>query len=120
MDPTLGQEIRRLRIKAGYTLTRFAKELGITAPYLSDIEHDRRRPSEEKLRQIAEKLKPVGATYDGLERLITRLDQEIRGWADATPGARALLRKLRESGRDPREVLREIEEAEKRNRKKKK
>jgi len=119
MAPTLGQEIRRLRTAAQYTLTRFATELDISAPYLSDIERDRRRPPEKTLRLIADKLKGVGAKYEDLEALVTRIDQDTRAWADATPGVREMLRKVRESGRDPREVLREIEETEKNKDKKK-
>lgn len=120
MAQTLGQEIRRLRTAAEYTLTRFAAELDISAPYLSDIERDRRRPPEKTLRLIADKLKGVGAKYEDLEALVTRIDQDTRAWADATPGVREMLRKVRESGRDPREVLREIEETEKNNKGKKK
>lgn len=108
-----------MRTAAQYTLTRFAAELDISAPYLSDIERDRRRPPEKTLRLIANKLKGVGAKYEDLEALVTRIDQDTRAWADATPGVREMLRRVRESGRDPRDVLREIEEADKNKDKKK-
>lgn len=110
MERTLGQEIRRLRTEAGITLRKFAEKLDISATYQSDIEHDRRRPPEDLLRAIARLLRDVGATYEALERLDTRLDQETRTWANSTPGVREMLRKVRESGRDPRELIRELED----------
>lgn len=112
MERTLGQEIRWLRTEAGYTLRRFADKLEISAAYQSDIEHDRRRPPDRLLKRMAELLREVGASYEALERLDTRLDPEIRVWANSTPGVREMLRKVRESGRDPRELLRRLEEAE--------
>lgn len=109
MERTLGQEIRRLRIEAGHTLRKFAEKIDISAAYQSDIEHDRRRPPEKLLRKIAGLLREVGGSYEALENLYTRLDPETRTWADSTPGVREMLRKVRELGRDPREVMRELE-----------
>ena len=115
MQRSLGQEIRRLRTEEGHTLRKFAELLEISAAYLSDIEHDRRRPPEKLLQRIAQALRGVGASYRALERLDTRLDAETRVWANSTPGVREMLRMVRETGRDPRELLRELEEeAEKR------
>src|SRR5437773_12190811 len=101
MNRTLGQEIRRLRTEAGFTLRRFAEMVDISAAYQSDIEHDRRRPPEKLLRLMVEKLDEVGASYEALERLDTRLDADIKLWANATPGVREMLRTVRESGQDP-------------------
>jgi transcriptional regulator with XRE-family HTH domain len=112
MSLTLGPEIRRLRTAAGFTLRDFAKKLGISAAYQSDIEHDRRRPPDPLLRKMVQLLAHVGARYEALEQLDTRMDPEIRVWANATPGVREMLRKMRDSGQDPREILRKIEEAE--------
>ena len=108
--PTLGPEIRRLRVEAGFTLRGFAKKLGISAAYQSDIEHNRRRPPAPLLRRMSQLLPQVGATFETLEQLDTRLDPEIRLWADATPGVREMLRKIRDSGQDPREILRKLEQ----------
>ena len=112
MDRSLGQEIRRLRTKAELTLRKFALDLGISAAYQSDIEHDRRRPPDQLLKRMVELLDKVGATYDALEKLDTRMDPDVRLWANATPGVREMLRQIRESGQDPREILRKLEEAE--------
>jgi transcriptional regulator with XRE-family HTH domain len=108
---TLGQEIRRLRNEADETLRGFAKAVDVSAAHLSDIEHDRRRPSEALLRRIAKRLKGVGATLAGLERYATGLDPTLQEWVRTTPGARALLRKLLELSRDgdPHELLPAIE-----------
>src|SRR6185295_1239844 len=106
--PNLGEEIRRLRLRAGFTLRGLAAGLDVSAAHLSDIEHNRRRPSEKLLRKIADKLRKVGATYDALEQLISGIDTKTREWAASTPGARALLRLLLEAGRDPQEIHRAL------------
>jgi len=74
-----------------------------------DIEHNRRRPSEKLLRKIANKLRETGATYDSLERLLSGIDVKTREWAASTPGARTLLRRLREAEVDPQEINRALE-----------
>lgn len=105
----LGQEVRRLRLRAGTTLRGFAAKLVISAAHLSDIEHNRRRPSEKLLRKIAHELRGVGATHESLERLATGIDPEAREWVTSTPGARAVLRRLVQSGLDPEDLLRALE-----------
>ena len=109
--PHLGQELQRLRKKAGFSLRGFAGKLGTSAAHLSDIEHNRRRPSEELLQGIAHELRGVGATFASLELLVTGLDRETREWAASTPGARAVLRRVLESGRRPDEILRALDKA---------
>jgi transcriptional regulator with XRE-family HTH domain len=105
----LGEEARRLRLRAGFTLRGFASQLDISAAHLSDIEHNRRRPSEKLLRKIAHELRSVGATLGSLERLATGIHPEAREWVTSTPGARAVLRRLVESGLDPADLLRALE-----------
>lgn len=107
--PYLGQEIRRLRLQAGYTLRGLAADLGVSAAHMSDIEHNRRRPSEKLLRKIADKLRTTGVTYDSLERLLSGIDLKTREWAASTPGARTLLRRLLEADVDPQEIHRALE-----------
>jgi transcriptional regulator with XRE-family HTH domain len=110
MNPThLGEEIRRLRLLAGFTLRGLAADLGVSAAHLSDIEHTRRRPSEKLLRRIAGRLRRVGATYDSLERLTSGIDAKTREWAASTPGARALLHRLLEAEQSPEEIQRALE-----------
>ena len=107
--PDLGQELRRLRQEAGLTLRGLAATLGISAAHLSDIEHNRRRPSDDLLRRIARALRKVGGTFESLEHLATGLDPDTREWVASTPGIRKLLRILKQSGLDPLEILPAIE-----------
>jgi len=109
VPPHLGEEIHRLRLRAGYTLRGLAADLDVSAAHLSDIEHNRRRPSEKLLRRIADRLHKVGATYDSLEKLLSGIDGEIREWAATTPGARALLRTLMEANPDPLAIQRALD-----------
>lgn len=107
---TLGSEIKQLRTEAKITLRKFADTIGISPAHQSDIEHDRRRPSPDVLKRIAKALRSVGATYETLDLLSTRLDPEVQEWVAETPSARQMLRAVRDSGRDPREVLKQIQE----------
>jgi transcriptional regulator with XRE-family HTH domain len=107
--PTLGREIRRLRTSAGTTLRGLARAVGVSAPHLSDIEHDRRRPSKELLEKIVGELQSAGATHAGLDRLDTRFERDLQEWAAATPEVRLLLRKVKESGLPVGEVIKLLE-----------
>jgi len=101
----LGQELRRLRLEAAIPLRGLAASVNVSAAHLSDIEHDRRRPSEQLLRRIASQLSHVGATFESLEQLVTGVDPATRDWVASTPGVRALLRTILESGRSPQEII---------------
>jgi transcriptional regulator with XRE-family HTH domain len=107
--PYLGEEIRRLRLDAGYTLRGLAADVDVSAAHMSDIEHNRRRPSEKLLRKIAARLRKTGTTYESLEKLLSGIDARTREWAAETPGARALLRRLLEADMDPQEIHRALE-----------
>ncbi|HET9253253.1 MAG TPA: helix-turn-helix domain-containing protein [Candidatus Eisenbacteria bacterium] len=104
MKTHLGHEVRRLRLQAAIPLRGLAARLGISPAHLSDIEHSRRRPSEQLLRKIASELCDVGASFEALELLVTGADPETREWLGSTPGVRALLRTIIESGRSPQEI----------------
>ena len=106
---TLGSEIRRLRGLADTTLRQFAQCVGISAPHLSDIERDRRRPSKGLLQRIARELQGVGATYESLDRHDTRFERDLQEWVSETPEVRRLLRTVKESGQPVSEVLKELE-----------
>jgi len=106
---TLGSEIRRLRMLDGVTLRRFALGVGISAPHLSDIELDRRRPSKDLLKRIAWKLRSAGATQESLERLDARFESDLQEWVSQNPESRLLLRRVKESGRPVGEVLKKLE-----------
>jgi transcriptional regulator with XRE-family HTH domain len=59
----LAEKIKKLRLARGYTQADFARELGISAGYLSQIEMGLRRPSRELARKMADKF---GASLDYL------------------------------------------------------
>jgi transcriptional regulator with XRE-family HTH domain len=107
--PDLGQELRRLRTEAGFTLRGLAATVEVSAAHLSDIEHNRRRPSDALLRRIARALRSTGATFESLDHLATGMDPGLREWAASTPGVRKLLRTLKQSGRHPLEILPALE-----------
>jgi len=112
MEPrrmTLGNEIRRLRTRAGTSLRKFALGVGVSAPHLSDIELDRRRPSKDLLKRIARELRPVGGTLKDLERLDARFEADLQEWVMQNPEVRLMLRRVKESGRPVGEVLRKVE-----------
>ena len=88
---SLGQRIHELRDKADLSFRELAKRIGISSPFLSDIERGRRFPSEEILAKlagafgsIAGRLKPYDtrAPIADLQRL---MDSDIKlGFAFGT------------------------------------
>ena len=53
----LGQFVRQLREKAGFSLRELARALDISPPFLSDVELGRRYPSEDTLKGLSKILK---------------------------------------------------------------
>ena len=53
IEISLGQRLRELRDKADLSMRELAKRIGVTPPFLSDIELGRRFPSEEILAKLA-------------------------------------------------------------------
>lgn len=106
---TMGQRVRRAREAMGLTLRGAAGLLGVPPSNLSDIENDRRLPSDRVKALVAEKL---GVPLDELERLDGRLDPEIRRWAETQPEVQSLLRKMKERGIDPAKVVEKLDEEE--------
>jgi len=56
IDISLGQRLHQLRDSADLSLRELAKRIGVSAPFLSDIELGRRFPSEEILGKLASAL----------------------------------------------------------------
>jgi transcriptional regulator with XRE-family HTH domain len=52
IEISLGQRIHELRDEADLSLRELAKKIGVSAPFLSDIELGRRFPSEEILAKM--------------------------------------------------------------------
>jgi transcriptional regulator with XRE-family HTH domain len=58
---SIGPRVRYLREARGWTQERLAQEAGVSKSFISEMEHDRRNPSAEKLLEIASVL---GASLD--------------------------------------------------------
>jgi transcriptional regulator with XRE-family HTH domain len=110
-EKSLGNVIYEARTAAGLKLRQAAQQLQIAPSYLSDIENDRRAPSEEVLRRFADLLQldfddlmaRAGRVGDGAERLIRR-----------QPAAGILFRRLaadNASGDDLEKLLRAYDDA---------
>ena len=93
---TLGEVIRHLREKQGLTLRGLALKAGISAPFLSDIEHNRR--GTEKIPALA---KALGVGPEVLHAYDGRIPQDLEDWIRKNPEIVGLLTDLRASGREP-------------------
>ena|SRR5438445_375169 len=108
-DETLGDRIRRRRIELSLGLRALAADLGVRPSYVSDIENDRRVPSEDVLKAIGTRLE---LDYDELMALAGRFGEETDRYLRRTPAAGALFRRLSERGYSDdqvRKILRQIE-----------
>lgn len=111
MGKKLSEEIRALRLEAGFTLREFGRRTNISAAHLSDIEHGRRLPSDEYLERIAKVLQRVGGSYEHFKSLDARLDPELSEWVSENPEMGQMLREAKSSGRDPKEILDRLRES---------
>ena len=83
MTKTLGQLIRELREQKDLSLREFAEKLGVSAPFLSDIELGKRNPSNKVLSRIAQML---GISVEELRKYDTRPPvEELRRLTTADP-----------------------------------
>ncbi len=55
-DKMIGAKVKNLRTKNNYSLRKLAKETGLSHSFISDIEHDRCRPSINSLLVLAKAL----------------------------------------------------------------
>jgi transcriptional regulator with XRE-family HTH domain len=111
MANTFGEEIRKYRLIAEYTLREFAKIIDVAPSHLSDIELDRRRPSAELLKKIAHHLAKAGASLSRFEELDTRTDPETKKWMEKNAGAQQIMRLSRESGKSVDDILRALKKS---------
>jgi transcriptional regulator with XRE-family HTH domain len=98
---SLGEAVRYLRTERRMTLRALAQKAGISAPFLSDIEHGRRQTNEYEA--LA---KALDVAVDELRRFDGRVT-ELKEWLAENPQLVALLKDLRDSGHPiPLEALR--------------
>jgi transcriptional regulator with XRE-family HTH domain len=99
---SLGEAIRILREKKGLTLRALAEKVGVTAPFLSDLEHNRRKT--DKLEAIASAL---GVPSQTLSDLDGRVPPALKEWLESNPALVAVLKELQSSGQPvPLELIR--------------
>jgi transcriptional regulator with XRE-family HTH domain len=103
-NQTLGEVIYEARIGVQRSLRDIAKALTITPSYLSDIENDRRVPSEEVLRNIATLL---NLDFDYLMALAGRFGEQADRYMKRHPAAGVLFRRISETNL-PDEALQQL------------
>ncbi|MFA6919245.1 MAG: helix-turn-helix transcriptional regulator [Patescibacteria group bacterium] len=117
INTTLGSFIRNSREKQDLSLRELAKKIDCSAAFLSDVELNRRFPTDGMLIRIAEALKiPISKLKENDTRPPV---EDIRKKSQLDPNYAFMLRKLNDSGITPNEFLNLIEQSEKKKKKKK-
>jgi transcriptional regulator with XRE-family HTH domain len=88
---SLGDVLRDARVKADVGLRDLAKKLDLAPSYLSDIETDRRVPSEEVLRRLSDELK---LKFDDLMARAGRVGDDAERYMKQRPAAGVLFRRI--------------------------
>ncbi len=100
---TLGEAIRLLREAQGLTLRELASRVDVSAPFLSDLEHNRR--STDKLAEIA---KALGIEFDLIKRLDGRVSTDLKEWMATHPELGSFLEDYRRSGKPVDQLLKSL------------
>jgi len=100
-DKTLGDTIREARVNKGLSLRGLAKDIEKTPSYLSDIENNRRVPSEEVLVDIS---KTLDLEFDLLMALAGRFGENAMRYLKRTPSAGVLFRKISQLNLSSKEI----------------
>lgn len=88
---TLGETVQAARVRADLSLRDLAKIIAVSPSYLSDIENDRRTPSEEVLKELAKQLQ---IDFDNAMALAGRFGEKADRYLKRQPMAGVLFRKL--------------------------
>lgn len=100
---TLGEHIRERREKLDLSLREFAKKLGCSAPFISDVELGRRFPSSEMLEQISKVLR---LSVDDLRKYDQRAPiEDIKRMAERDPKFAYAFRTLVEKNVSAEEII---------------
>jgi len=91
---SLGEQLRAARMEKGLGLRELARLVDKAPSYVSDIEYDRRVPSEAVLRELCEAL---GLDVEKMLAVAGRLGDEADRYLRREPAARVLLRRAQES-----------------------
>src|SRR5690242_12162773 len=109
IEQTLGEVIHGARIASERSLREMARELNITPSYLSDIENERRVPSEEVLRSIATLL---ALDFDHLMALAGRFGERADRYLKRHPTAGVLFRRISEKNLPDKHLRKWLDEVD--------
>ena len=107
---TLGARIKELRLAQNVSLRQFANTVGIAPAFLSDIELERRFPSNDVLQKIADHLKvPFGELkpFD-VRDSVTEIRKLVQGNAAWGMAFRTAAEHLKQSGLTPGEFVERV------------
>lgn len=107
---TLGDLIKNRRVELDIKLRELARRLDVTPSYVSDIEYDRRVPSEDVLGRIATELQ---LDRDDLVARSGRIGTEAERYLRETPAATTLFRRVAERKLDDdqlRDLMKQVED----------
>ena len=90
---TFGEAVRYLREAKGLSLRALAKQIGVSAPFLSDVEHDRRMT-----KRIDVFARELGVDRSVLDAYDPRGPIDLVRWMDGDVDLIELLREMRDSG----------------------
>jgi transcriptional regulator with XRE-family HTH domain len=101
----LGQKIKKEREKKKVSLREFARQLGIAASYLVDIEKDRRIPSKEILQKTADLLELPISIFDEFS---PEIPKPVRNWIEDNPLVAKVLKFIKTTA-NPDKALADLE-----------
>ena len=90
---SLGEAVRLARETQGITLRGLAEKVGVSAPFLSDVERGRRQT--EKIDILA---KSLNVEVSELEKFDTRVTPELRDWLGENPKLVSALKHMQSTG----------------------
>ena len=109
IERSLGDRVRDARVSKGLALRELARRIGIAPSYLSDIEYDRRTPSEEVLGTICGEL---DLDVDTMLALAGRLGEEADRYLRRHPTAGVLFRRVSAAGLPEADLQRLVDEVD--------
>ena len=108
---TLGEKIKELREEKDISVRELARQLKVSAAFLSDIELGRRHPSDEIMRRLADHL---DTTLEELQKCDARPPvQELKRLAANDPAMGFALRRVVDEGVTSKELLEFLNKHEK-------
>lgn len=105
--PTFGDRIREARVDKDLSLRELARLLAIAPSYVSDIENNRRIPSEEVTGELC---RVLALNFDELMAVAGRFGADTERYLRRNPAAGALFRKI-SRGKLSDAELRRLDEA---------